>query len=157
MKILDKFSNIGVGTRTYHYIRNFLSDRTATLSLGHIQSDNINLGSRGTPQGSVLSPYLFNVALLDLPKKLEEIEDLKFSFYADDITLWTNKGSDGEIQERLQRAVDTIQAFISPKGLACSTEKSALLIYTLDSESDGQNPMINPRFSFIMRGKAYPK
>ncbi|KAH7969449.1 hypothetical protein HPB52_018293 [Rhipicephalus sanguineus] len=45
----------------------------------------------GTPQGSVLSPLLFNLALLPLPNLLQQIEGVDHAFYADDITVWTNR------------------------------------------------------------------
>ncbi|KAG0432674.1 hypothetical protein HPB47_020615 [Ixodes persulcatus] len=55
--VLEKLEKLGVGARTYDYIQDFLNHR------------------RGTPQDSVLSPYLFNFAMIGLPEKLEAIAD----------------------------------------------------------------------------------
>lgn len=89
------------GRRTYNYIRNFLSNRTAVIQLGDLQSDTIHFPTIGTPQGAVLSPLLFNIALIHLPSKLAAIPRLLHSIYADNITLWTTRGSDFQIEEVL--------------------------------------------------------
>ncbi|KAM7307675.1 hypothetical protein ISCGN_011311 [Ixodes scapularis] len=107
--VLQNLEKLGVGRRTFNYIQDFLSDRTAQISIGGVTSDDINLGGRGTPQGSVLSPYLFNVAMIELPAKLRKIEGLHHSIYADDITLWMTGGCDGFIQDTLQEAIRTIE------------------------------------------------
>lgn len=127
--ILTGLSNLNVGTKTFNYVRNFLSGRTACVKFQSIESSILELGSRGTPQGSVLSPLLFNVAMCALPGQLERIEGLQFSLYADDITLWVNQGSDSEIEQRLQAATDTIVRYAAERGLACSPQKSELFVY----------------------------
>ncbi|KAG0433116.1 hypothetical protein HPB47_020203, partial [Ixodes persulcatus] len=126
--VLENLERLGVGRRTFNYIQDFLSDRTAQISIGGVTSDDINLGGRGTPQGSVLSPYLFNVAMIELPAKLSKIEGLQHSIYADDITLWMTGGRDGFIQDTLQEAIRTIEEYVTPRGLTCSPQKSELLL-----------------------------
>ncbi|KAM7308121.1 hypothetical protein ISCGN_011755 [Ixodes scapularis] len=127
--ILTGLSNLNVGTKTFNYVRNFLSGRTVCVKFQSIESPVLELGSRGTPQGSVLSPLLFNVAMCALPGQLERIEGLQFSLYADDITLWVNQGSDSEIEQRLQAATDTIVRYAAERGLACSPQKPELFVY----------------------------
>ncbi|KAH7980189.1 hypothetical protein HPB49_013699 [Dermacentor silvarum] len=61
--------------------------RTAKISAGGTNSDPISMGDRVTPQVSVLSPFLFNLALINLPAKRRTVPNLRFTFYADDITL----------------------------------------------------------------------
>lgn len=127
--ILTRIIELGLGKRTYDYVRDFLTDRTARITLGELESGEIEMGSAGTPQGSVISPLLFNLALIGLPAKLEEIDGLSHSLYADDITLWVTRGCDGQIEQTLQRAIDTVQRFLEDTGLTCSAEKSELLVY----------------------------
>ncbi|KAM7294232.1 hypothetical protein ISCGN_023749 [Ixodes scapularis] len=126
--VLENLEKLGVKRRTFNYSQDFLSDRTAQISIGGVTSDDINLGGRGTPQGSVLSPYLFNVAMIELPAKLNKIEGLHHSIYADDITLWMTGGCDGFIQDTLQEAIRTIEEYVTPRGLTCSPQKSELLL-----------------------------
>ncbi|KAM7315714.1 hypothetical protein ISCGN_005497 [Ixodes scapularis] len=138
--ILANLGKLGLGRRVYDYISNFLSDRTATLSIGGLQSDAMELGSRGTPQGSVLSPFLFNVAMIGLPKILNQIEGLQHTLYADDVTLWVPGGSDGHIQDTLQQAIEAVEQYIGPRGLSCAPQKSELLLYRPTSRGRRTDP-----------------
>lgn len=54
--ILGNLNQTGCGKRAYNYIADFLTGRQAILKIGDIKSKPIGLGSRGTPQGSVLTP-----------------------------------------------------------------------------------------------------
>lgn len=125
--ILESLISLNVGKRLYNYIKDFLMNRKATLKMGDESIEDIKLGNRGTPQGSVLSPTLFNIAMLRLPEQLGEIENLNHTICADDLTLWINKGSDGQIESSLQSAIDIIEEYLKPKGLKCSAEKSEAL------------------------------
>lgn len=48
--ILDRISRLNLGARSYNYVRDFLSNRTAFLSAGDLRSDAQTLGSAGTPR-----------------------------------------------------------------------------------------------------------
>ncbi|KAM7293672.1 hypothetical protein ISCGN_023270 [Ixodes scapularis] len=101
--VLDNLRALAVGKRTYEYIQNFLSGRKARLAVGGVESEDICLGGKGTPQGS-------------------------HSIYADDITLWVTGGSDGYIEEVLQEAIRVVEEYVAPRGLACSPQKPELLL-----------------------------
>lgn len=106
-----------------------MTNRTATITVGGEKSDPIELGEEGTPQGSVLSPLFFNLALLPLPHLLEQIDGIDHALYADDITVWTAKaGSDGWIEDSLQRAATTVHEYAKSCGLSCAPQKSELLL-----------------------------
>ncbi|KAM7297478.1 hypothetical protein ISCGN_022629 [Ixodes scapularis] len=89
----------------------------------------LKLGSRGTPQGAVLSPLLFNLALRGLPEALRAVPNVEHAIYADDITLWCREGSDAEIEEKLQAAADIVGEYVMRCGLKCAPEKSELLVF----------------------------
>lgn len=150
--ILENMDKLGMGRRTYEYARNFLTDRTATPAVGGLQSSTLELGSRGTPQGSVLSPFLFNVAMMGLPEILNDIEGLHHSLYADDVTLWVAGGSDGHVQDTLQRAIEAVEEYVGPRGLSCSPQKSELLIYRPTSRGRKTDP-VPPDIQLLAGGK----
>lgn len=126
--ILSNINTLHLGARTYTYIRNFLSDRTATLRLGTIKSNTFDMPNRGTPQGAVLSPLLFNLAMLPLANALETIPSLHSTIYADDITLWVTQGSDAHIEATLSAGAATVSRIAAQAGLTSSAAKSELLL-----------------------------
>ncbi|KAM7293032.1 hypothetical protein ISCGN_026162, partial [Ixodes scapularis] len=93
-----------------------------------MKSNSFELGSKGTPQGAVLSPLLFNLALRGLPEALGAVPGVEHAIYADDITLWCREGNDAEIEERLQAAAKIVEDYAEECGLKCAPEKSELLV-----------------------------
>lgn len=65
--------------------------------------------------------------MIGLSERLDKIEDLRYTIYADDLTLWINRGSDGHIEDILQQAIDEIENYLETLGLKCSAEKSEAL------------------------------
>ncbi|KAM7294210.1 hypothetical protein ISCGN_023729 [Ixodes scapularis] len=55
--ILQGVASTNCGERTYKYFASFLTNRTATVGIGHLRSDTFTTIPKGTPQGSVVSPY----------------------------------------------------------------------------------------------------
>ncbi|XP_037526394.1 uncharacterized protein LOC119403537 [Rhipicephalus sanguineus] len=126
--ILQKLQTLGDGHRTYAYVGDFLTDRKIQLSDGTAHSCRISPDNRGTPQGFVLSPVLFDVALIGIPKLLADTHNLRHSLYADDLTLWITEGSDGQIEEALQTAIDRLGRYHDTADLSCSATKSEYII-----------------------------
>lgn len=128
--ILEQLGATGCGAKVYNYVRNFLRDRSASLVIGDLRSPTEPVSNRGTPQGSVLSPLLFNLAMRGLPPLLDQISDVRHALYADDITVWVTTGSLGYIETQLQEAATTIEQYVRRGGLTCSPAKSELLVVT---------------------------
>lgn len=125
---MDTISELNLGARFHAYVKSFLDNRTATLRFADLSTETLSLGSKGTPQGSVISPMLFNLAMAGLAEKLGQIHGLEHTIYADDITMRVSKGTPGMVQYILQEAVNTVEEFLIPTGLRCSPTKSELLV-----------------------------
>lgn len=85
-RILNNLSGTHCGRKTFSYIKDFLSERLALLRIDNEEHGPFKMGTRGTPQGAVLSPLLFNIAMMKLPRALAEVEGIYHAIYADDIT-----------------------------------------------------------------------
>lgn len=154
--ILRNLASTGCGSKTYGYVRNFLTGRTATVGISHLRSKELRLPDKGTPQGSVISPLLFNVALLKLPRLLESIPGLQHAIYADDITLWTRGMCTGEQESCLQEAVGVVENYLDSCGLHCAPEKCELLV--LRARTRGRPPACeDPDPCVTLNGVQIPK
>ena len=147
--ILRELDKINCGKKMYDYIREFLTNRTAIISLNDQNSPPITLGSFGTPQGSVLSPFLFNIAMRSISESLANIPDLQYSLYADDITIWMKGGSDGYIRDTLQEAADAVATTAGLMNLECSPAKSELLLISANKRD-------RPSIQIKLNGKQVP-
>ncbi|XP_070385528.1 putative nicotine oxidoreductase [Dermacentor albipictus] len=121
--IMEGLNKTNCGKRVHDYVRAFLSKGAVTVGLGDLRSDTFDKPNKGTPQGSVISPILFNIAMIGLAQKLNEIEGIQHAMYAGDITVWVNQGSLGQKEEKLQKAATCVEQFVKERGLACSTKK----------------------------------
>lgn len=54
LAILEHVSRLYMGKRSHEYIKSFLTRRTAVLIAGDVETKPKEVGSRGTPQGSVV-------------------------------------------------------------------------------------------------------
>lgn len=125
--ILANLNTTHCGSKAFAYIRAFLSHRSAFIRVDDSEHGPYPMGTRGTPQGAVLSPLLFNLAMLRLPALLTQVEGIQHALYADDITVWTNSGNPAQIEQRLQQAASIVDTYATSCGLECAPQKSALL------------------------------
>ncbi|XP_077557974.1 uncharacterized protein LOC144173402 [Haemaphysalis longicornis] len=127
--ILAEVSRLNMGVTSYNYIEDFLTNRTVELHAGDLKLPERKLGSMGTPQGSVISPLLFNLVMIGVARAVAAT-GVRHTIYADDITLWVAGGTDASIEQQLQAAVTTIEQHLEGTGLVCSPAKSELFVFT---------------------------
>jgi len=83
--LLNKIINLGINGRMFEWVRDFLSNRSFQVRVGQNLSSIFHT-DKGIPQGSSLSPTLFNVMICDVSShsKLHS----KIFLFADDIAMW---------------------------------------------------------------------
>ncbi|CCD19268.1 hypothetical protein, conserved, partial [Trypanosoma vivax Y486] len=84
--IVKELLSFGVERHLEAWIAGFLKGRTAQVRMNNVLSEDISL-TGGVPQGSVLGPLLFIVAVDSLSKRLNCIPGLQHGFFADDLTI----------------------------------------------------------------------
>ncbi|XP_037515483.1 uncharacterized protein LOC119391904 [Rhipicephalus sanguineus] len=126
---------LGINGSLRGFVTAFLSGRTFRVRVGRETSQPRDI-TAGVPQGSVLSPFLFNMALAGLPASLPT--DTRFpahcSVYADDVALWVRgpRRSIPAIRRSLQTSLEAVIAYLGGIGLKVSATKTeALLIHPL--------------------------
>ncbi|XP_075527095.1 uncharacterized protein LOC142559375 [Dermacentor variabilis] len=116
---LHQITRQNLGARMYNYVKDFLKDRRDVLVAEDLELEEQVLVSIDTPQGSFISPTLFNLVMIGLAEKLQELKDVRHTIYVDYITIWVHKSSDGYIGTTLQLALHTIEERLVGTGLRC--------------------------------------
>nr|XP_037284109.1 uncharacterized protein LOC119176867 [Rhipicephalus microplus] len=126
---------LGISGSLRGFMTAFLSGRTFRVRVGGATSQP-KVITAGVSQGSVLSPFLFNMALAGLPASLPT--DTRFparcSVYADDVAIWVRgpRRSIPAIRRSLQAVLDAVITYLGGIGLKVSATKTeTLLIHPL--------------------------
>lgn len=115
------------GERTFKFVTAFLSNRTATVGIGQLRSKPFQMSNAGTPQGSIISPPLFNISMIKIAIKLRELPNIGHVIYADDITIWATQGSTTEKERHLQNAVNWVVKLAGENRLQCAPQKPEIV------------------------------
>ena len=119
--LLQKLKTIDIQGNMVNFIQNFLTDRKLRVQIGTKHSDTYNL-QNGTPQGSVISPTLFNIMIDDIfHNKQKQVSTAK---YADDATIWTSSRNIKTATKRIQAALNNLQKWAQQWGFIINTDKT---------------------------------
>ncbi|XP_077544529.1 uncharacterized protein LOC144157036 [Haemaphysalis longicornis] len=129
--ILGALDSMGVVGHLRSYVQAFLSGRTLRVKVGRATSSPRNVCS-GVPQGSVLSPFLFNLVLAPLPDCIPTglRYPVDIAVYADDVAIWTHGPTrlGKHVRACLQKALGAVAAFLSSRGLQLSEAKTQAMM-----------------------------
>lgn len=123
----DKLFKLNVPIILTKFIMNMLRARIINLYL----DDGTKLSRtlwRGLPQGSVLSPLLYNVYTYDLEYSLNNT--VKVLQYADDLLLYTVNNSIQKACDSLSSGMQLLKLWLDSNGLELSINKSNVVLFT---------------------------
>ena len=125
--LLFKLYEKGIQGKMWFWLRDFLSERTAVCSLRNQEGVQFQT-NLGLPQGSVLSPLLFNIYIADI---YESVTSQKVKF-ADDGTIWRS-GHDLEgLAEELQDDLTEISQWVRKWRMKVNIDKTEYCIFSRD-------------------------
>ena len=119
--LLRKLDWVGVRGPALSWVRSYLVDRSQRVEMDGVRSDSQNIKT-GTPQGSCLSPTLFNVFINDLPLSLSSKGYPVL--YADDSNVIVKGSGIAEIAEKSNAAAQAMTTWCDLNGLNLNTKKS---------------------------------
>jgi ribonuclease HI/endonuclease/exonuclease/phosphatase family metal-dependent hydrolase len=125
--VLIKLLRAGILGSLLAWFRNFLTRRTIQVRASDCLSAR-RMTTRGVPQGSVLSPTLFNVLMADFPTPEGPT---KSALFADDIAVYRSGRTSDEIEPALNNFLSRISKWADKWRLSFSVEKCAALTFTL--------------------------
>ena len=112
--------DIGLRGRLPNFISIFLSDRSFNVRIGSTLSDTFEQ-EQGVPQGSILSPTLFNIKINNVVKC---VNDTDSSLYVDDFGIFYKSKNMENIEFRLQRCLNKVETWATENGFKFSKTKA---------------------------------
>ncbi|XP_055585490.1 uncharacterized protein LOC129738330 [Uranotaenia lowii] len=122
--ILSSLRKWKIEGRLFQYIQSFLSNRTIQVLVNATLS-NPKPVKTGVPQGSVIAPTLFLIAINSIFDIIPD--NIKILVYADDILLISISPFARMARKRLQTALNVVADWAPSVGFQFSPEKSKLL------------------------------
>jgi hypothetical protein len=123
-RLLEELEQIGLGRDALQWFLSFLEGRKQRVSQDSKYSEFTSV-TRGVPQGSCLSPLLFNIYVRKLPESCNA-DTVQF---ADDITASKADTDIAKVTEGLQEAFTDISQFCSNKGLVINETKTQMIVF----------------------------
>ena len=97
-----------------------MSDRSFNVRIGSTLSDTFEQ-EQGVPQGSILSPTLFNIKINNIVKC---VNDTDSSLYVDDFGIFYKSKNMENIEFRLQRCLNKVETWATENGFKFSKNKN---------------------------------
>ncbi|XP_044317430.1 uncharacterized protein LOC123038043 [Drosophila rhopaloa] len=125
--ITESLTELGVEPPLVGLIHKLLISRLVTATLG--TSTQTRLVNRGTPQGGVLSPLLWNIAVNKLLRILEG-GGCKIVAYADDVAIIFNGRYPQTLCDLMTAKLKTLSEWTTKNGLGVNPSKTELVLFT---------------------------
>ena len=135
--LIRKLVNLGISGNCLEWIQSYLNNRSAAVKINnHLSS--FKYTDQGVPQGSPLSPFLFNCFLLDFFQ--QELKNVIVKAYADDIKAFIifDKHNQHSKKLELDNFINNFYLWLKQNGLNLSSNKSKIIHMGLN----------NPRFNY---------
>ena len=126
--LLVKLLKNGIASNMFNWIKSYLYNRRARVSVDRIHSEKI-LPRHGVPQGGVLSPTLFLLFINDLVS--ERPKGVKAALYADDLMMWCKEEYATTATYRMQLAADKLNSWTEKWCVSVNKDKSSTTLFTL--------------------------
>lgn len=106
-------------------ICSFLNNRTFKVHIGNTKSDSIQIMA-GCPQGSCLSPILYNIFTSDFPY----LQNCIASIFADDTAILNSDVYADDIISSLESSLITVEKYFSKWNIRLNGEKTQAIYFT---------------------------
>ena len=137
--IKDALIQAGIPETITNWIYHMVSNRMITVTYcGH---DTTKKATKGSPQGGVLSPLLWNITLDTLLSSLG-IHTSFVQAFADDLVILISGICKTTVQEISQRHLTNINRWCASKGLNLSALKSKAILFTNKRDNMLTNPLM---------------
>jgi Reverse transcriptase (RNA-dependent DNA polymerase) len=124
-QLLTELADVGCGLDVLHWFASYLSDRQQRVTQG-TEITSWRSVSRGVPQGSCLSPLLFNIFVRQLPAHSQAQYCTQF---ADDVTEAEADKDPLIVVSKLKEAFRRTKDFCDSHGLQINADKTQMIFF----------------------------
>ena len=132
-KVLEGLNDKRVPKDIIRWYGHYLSNRSVTISLG--ETTRSRLLTRGTPQGGILSPLVWNVVFDSLLNRLKGLRGVHPTGYADDGMFLITGICPETLINLAQPAIDLAVAWGQENGLTFSHKKTQVILFRRRNET----------------------
>ena len=137
--LIFKLHQLGIRGNMAKYLVGFLTgERSFQVRFRSIYSDTYFL-QNGLPQGSCISPTLFNIMINDLFDTVPP--NIEYSLFADDSAIWCTDHDSEHSIPRLQEALNRIEHWSKKNGFIFSPTKSAVVTFSKNNRMLCASPL----------------
>lgn len=144
----QKLQSLNIPELLVNFVLNLISDRTLHLTVDNdgMKESISRVAKKGLPQGSVLSPLLYNLYVHDLESNLQpSVSVLQF---ADDLLIYVPNKNVIEAVSLLNSSLSCLSTWLNSNGLQLSVNKSAAVLFTRSRK--------NPQFELTFDDSVIP-
>ena len=129
--LIQKLISSNIPNLITKFIANYIKGRQSYTTYNGYKS-HTKINKSGVPQGSVLSPTLFNIYTSDIPQPTSKHIDMQL--YADDITITSTHQHIQTAADNLQPFLDDIAQWTKDNNLQINPSKTQLSLSSPDSK-----------------------
>ena len=108
--LIVKMSELGIQGNILGLIDNFLTSRKIALNVNGTKGDEREGCELWVPQGSILSPLLFNIFIMDILEDLNNKDDIVIYKFADDGTVKISADTTNMCLQTLQIVLHSVHS-----------------------------------------------
>ena len=123
-QLLEELSKIGCSTDSLRWFNNYLVNRTQRVKANNVTAPWRSV-TKGVPQGSALSPLLFNI----LVRRLPECSGSDCFQFADDLTNSVAESNPSMLSSKLEAVYYNVKTFCEEYHLQINLKKTQLIVF----------------------------
>ena len=136
--LLSKIAGSSLPPAITRWLSCYMRGRQAATSFRGTKSST-RIVRTAVPQGSKLSPSLFNYYIADMPRPTPPVKRV---CYADDITVWASGPKIPQLESMINKYLRDVSIYLKDNSLLISAPKSTVTLFTPDKHQFQTHPNI---------------